>query len=327
MRLLLVDAHYFLYRSFFAIRNLRASDGRPTNAIYGYAKALRKMRSDLEPTHAATIWDCGIPDRRMELQPAYKQQRPPMPDDLQAQQAPIEAMCPLLGFHNLSLEKTEADDLIASYAQSAVQLGYEVVVATADKDILQIVAPNIRIYSTSKTDLKDSGSSYALLGELEVSEKWGVPPASIADILALTGDSADNIPGVPGVGQKTAAKLIQQFSTIEKLLAELPEVSNEKLREKIQAASDLLHQNREMVRLDKNIPLPVPIDALSHQPNFEALADFLRNCEFKSLLKEVEKEAFSAATPSQTNAKTPSSNSEKTASAPPPVSTQQEFNL
>lgn len=327
MRLLLVDAHYFLYRSFFAIRNLRASDGRPTNAIYGYAKALRKMRSDLRPTHAATIWDNGIPDRRMQLQPQYKQQRPPMPDDLRAQQEPIEAMCPLLGFHNLSLEKTEADDLIASYAKAAARAGYEVIIATSDKDILQVVSPNIRIYSTAKADLKNTGDSYALLGELEVSEKWGVPPAAITEILALTGDSADNIPGVSGVGQKTAAKLIQQFSDVDNLLSRLSEVSNVKLREKIQAATELLHQNKQMVALDQDIPLPLPLEDLSHNPNLSSLADFLRKCEFKSLLQEVEQEAAAASEKSESADDNPPPPSTKISQPTPQLPTQQEFNL
>jgi DNA polymerase-1 len=186
MRLLLVDGHYYLYRSFFAIRGLQNSRGEPTNAIFGFIKALRKMLADIRPDRAAVIWDCGLPARRVELQPAYKQNRSEMPDDLRPQEDWLQEKIPLLGTASLFVENTEADDLIASYAVAARREGAEVVIATNDKDILQLVDESTRIYSTAKADLGDG--TFALLGPVEVASKWGVPAARIADVLALTGD-------------------------------------------------------------------------------------------------------------------------------------------
>ncbi len=289
MRLLLVDGHYFLYRSFYAIRGLRNSRGEPTNAIYGYAKAIRKMLADLRPDRAAVIWDCGLPERRTALQPEYKQNRTSMPDDLRPQEDWLQANIPLFGPASLSLQDTEADDLIASYALAAARDGAEVIIATNDKDILQLVSPSIRIYSTTKTDAAPGG--FALLGEPEVRAKWGVNPAQIADVLALTGDASDNIPGVPGIGEKTAVALITEHGSIKNLLDNTAAISNPKLRDKIAAARGLIEANREMVRLDEDLPLPAEWSSFQILPDYPELIRALRACEFKGLLQEVEAEA------------------------------------
>jgi DNA polymerase-1 len=289
MRLLLVDGHYYLYRSFFAIRGLKNSRGEPTNAIYGFLKALRKMLADLRPDRAAVIWDCGLPARRTELQPAYKQNRTEMPDDLRPQEDWLQKNTPLLGVACLEAPNTEADDLIASYAAAARRDGAEVVIATNDKDILQLVGEGLRIYSTNKTDIKDA--TFALLGPDEVAAKWSVAPAHIADVLALTGDSSDNIPGVPGIGEKTAAGLVNAHGGISSILENPDVISNTKLREKIAAHRDLILANREMVRLDDHLPLPVPWQNLEIRPLHSELIAALHDCEFHSLLKEIEAEA------------------------------------
>lgn len=297
MRLLLVDGHYYLYRSFFAIRGLTNSRGEPTNAIYGFAKALRKMIADVKPDLGAVIWDCGLPERRTTLQPEYKQNRPSMPDEMRSQEAWLRKNVALFGPASLSLPNTEADDLIASYALAAVREGAEVVVATNDKDILQIVSPSIRIYSTNKTDAGTAG--FALLGEPEVRVKWGVDPARIAEVLALTGDTSDNIPGVPGVGEKTAAQLVREFGTVNDLLARAAEVKSDKVRDKILAARDLILANRQMVALDDDLALPRPVSDLRIQPDYPALIEAVKGCEFKSLLKEIEAEALARSVPAQ----------------------------
>lgn len=297
MRLLLVDGHYYLYRSFFAIRGLTNSRGEPTNAIYGFSKALRKMIADVKPDLGAVVWDCGLPERRTTLQPEYKQNRPSMPDEMRTQEAWLQKNVPLFGPASLFLPNTEADDLIASYALAAQREGIEVIVATNDKDILQIASPLIRIYSTAKADAGTAG--HALLGEAEVRVKWGVDPARIGDVLALTGDASDNIPGVPGVGEKTAAQLIRDFGTIGGLLERAAEIKSDKVREKILAARELILANRQMVALDEDLPLPVPVSSLALRPDFPALIDAVRECEFKSLLKEIESEAFARTVPAQ----------------------------
>ena len=288
-RLLLVDGHYYLYRSFFAIRGLSNSKGEPTNAIYGFVKALRRMISDLKPDHAAVIWDAGLPERRTQLQPEYKQHREEMPDDLEVQQEPIQNIVPLLGVASVFLENHEADDLIASYAIEASRLGIECVIATNDKDILQVVREDVSIYSTAKADVGEGVLGFKLLGVADVREKWGVEPSLIADVLALTGDSADNIPGVPGVGGKTAAKWINQYGSLDIILD-----SNHldpKVREKVNASRELIIQNRQMVALDLDLPLPLPIEEMRVTPRYPELIVALRKCEFRSLTAEVEREA------------------------------------
>lgn len=288
-RLLLVDGHYYLYRSFFAIRGLRNSKGEPTNAIYGFVKALRRMLADLKPDYAAVIWDAGLPERRTLLQPEYKQHRDEMPDDLEVQQEPIQKIIPLLGVASIFLENQEADDLIASYVIEGVRAGLECVIATNDKDILQMVREGVWIYSTAKADVGEGTGGFKLLGIPEVSEKWGVAPSLIADVLALTGDSADNIPGVPGIGAKTAAKWINQYGSLDRILR--GEGLDSKALEKVNASRALIIQNRQMVALDLDLPLPLPIQAMKVMPRYPELIAALRACDFRSLTSEVEGEA------------------------------------
>lgn len=308
MRLLLVDGHYYLYRSYFAIRGLTNSAGEPTNAIFGFTKALRRMIADVQPDLAAVIWDRGIPARRSELQPEYKAQRPSMPDDMKVQERAMQELVPLLGVASLSLPDTEADDLIASYA---CQHHGEVIIATNDKDILQLVDGRVRIYSTNKADLvvpaaepadppapkvkAPPAPTFALLGVDAVRAKWNVEPAQIADVLALTGDASDNIPGVDGVGQKTAAALVQQFGSVEALLDRLSEIKSERTREKIAAQRQRVIDNRRMVALDLDLPLPVACRDLVIRPRYPELIAVIRRCEFRTLLAEIEREAAASA--------------------------------
>jgi DNA polymerase-1 len=293
MRLLLVDGHYYLYRSFFAIRGLTNSRGEPTNAIYGFTKALRRMIADVKPDRAAVIWDRGIAARRATLQPDYKAQRPPMPDDMKAQEKQMQDLVPLLGVASLSLPDTEADDLIASYA---AQHDGETIIATNDKDILQLVNERIRIYSTNKADLVEK-ETFALLGIDAVRAKWAVEPAQIADVLALTGDASDNIPGVDGIGPKKAAALVRDFGSVEALLKRAETLPAGKMREAILASRQRIVENRSMVGLDLDLALPTPISALTIQPRYPELLEALRRCEFRTLLAEIEKEAGIAAAP------------------------------
>jgi len=288
-RLLLVDGHYYLYRSFFAIRGLTNSRGEPTNAIYGFVKALRRMIADVKPDYAAVVWDAGLPERRTQLQPEYKQHRDEMPDDLEVQQEPIREIVPMMGVASVLLANTEADDLIASYVEEACREGLECVVATNDKDIFQLVRDGVSIYSTAKADVGEGNGGFKLLGVAEVEAKWGVAPSLIGDVLALTGDSADNIPGVPGVGGKTAAKWITQYGSLDHLLAS--QDLDPKVREKVEASRALIVANRQMVALDLDLPLPLPIAGMGISPRYPELIEALRRCEFRSLTAEVEREA------------------------------------
>ncbi len=291
MKLLLIDGHYYVYRSFFAIPNLSNSKGEPTNAIFGFTKTLRLMMKHLQPELGAVFWDEGLPQKRMELQPAYKETRKEMPLPMVPQLDFIQKLTPSLGFKNISLPNTEADDLMGCYAmQACKRRGMEVVLATNDKDLYQLVGPCVKVYSTAKADLASPKDAFALLGETEVTAKWGAPPKFIGDILALSGDSVDNIPGA-GFGRKTAAALIQEFGGLEPLLAKIDKVKSERNREKLLAGRDQILQNRKMVELDCETDLPVPIDDLPIRPDYPALITALEKCEFKSLLQEVRDEA------------------------------------
>ena len=292
-RILLVDGHYFLYRSFYAIRGLTNSRGEPTNAIYGFVKALLKMFDDVQPSAAAVVWDYGMPQHRVALQPQYKQNRPPMPDDLRPQELWLQEHITCFGPASVRVKNCEADDLIASYVQAARAAGDEVVIATNDKDIWQLVGEGVSIYSTGKT------GDFSLLGVHEVEEKWGVMPERIGDILALTGDASDNIPGVEGVGEKTAAKLIAQFGSLANLLADIEKIESPRLREKIAASREQILSNAEMVRLDTSIPLPMPLEELPVELQYEAASEALRQCECFSLLKILDRKQAAIATSAQ----------------------------
>src|SRR6266550_6070365 len=261
MKLLLIDGHYYVYRSFFAIPNLSNSRGEPTNAIFGFTKTLRLMVKHLQPELGAVVWDEGMPQRRVELQPAYKETRKEMPTPMIPQLDFIQkTLTPLLGFKNILVPNTEADDLMGCYATTACKRhGMEVVLATNDKDLYQLVGSCVKVYTTAKADLASPKDAFALLGEDQVAAKWEVPPRCIGDVLAIAGDSVDNIPGV-GIGRKAAAKLIQEFGGLEQLLDQLDKVKSEKTREKLRAAREQILQNRKMVDLDCHLELPVPID-------------------------------------------------------------------
>jgi 5'-3' exonuclease len=291
MKLLLIDGHYYVYRSFFAIPNLSNSKGEPTNAIFGFTKTLRLMVKHLQSELGAVLWDEGMPERRVKLQPAYKETRKEMPKPMVPQLDFIQKLTPLLGFRNISLPNTEADDLMGCYAIAACKRPeMEVVLATNDKDLYQLVGPCVKVYTTAKADLASPKDAFALLGEDQVTAKWEVPPSLIGDVLALAGDSVDNIPGI-GLGRKTAAALIREFGGLDSLLANVGKVKSARTREKLMNARDQILENRKMVDLDCHLELPVPIDELRIEPDYPNLIRSMEECEFKSLLQEVRDEA------------------------------------
>ena len=291
MKLLLIDGHYYVYRSFFAIPNLSNSRGEPTNAIFGFTKTLRLMIKHLQPDLGAVFWDEGMPERRVKLQPAYKETRKEMPLPMVPQLDFIQKLTPLLGFKNILLPNTEADDLMGCYAMAACKRkGMEVVLATNDKDLYQLIGPCVKVYTTAKADLASPKDGFALLGEEQATAKWDVPPKLIGDVLAISGDSVDNIPGA-GIGRKTAAGLVRESGGLEKLLANIDQVKSNRNREKLTVAREQILQNRKMVELDCHMDLPIPIDDLRIQPDYPALIAQLEKCEFKSLLQEVKTEA------------------------------------
>jgi DNA polymerase-1 len=300
VKLLLIDGHYYVYRSFFALPALSNSRGEPTNAILGFTKTVRRMLKDLQPEMGAVFWDEGLPQKRVELQPAYKETRKEMPLPMIPQLDFIRnTLTALMGFKNIALPNTEADDLMGCYAIAAARAGHEVILATNDKDLFQLVNDKVKVYTTAKADLATPKDTYALLGEPEVVAKWDVPPALIGDVLAIAGDSVDNIPGA-GIGRKAAAALLKEHGNLEQLLNNLERVKSLKSREKLTSAREQILQNRKMVELDCTTELPVPVEDLRIRPDYPALIQTMEKMELKSVLQEVRDEFAKASVSQQT---------------------------
>ena len=280
--LVLIDGHAYAYRSFFAIKELRGPDGRPTNAILGFIKAVGRIREELKPTHMAVIWDGGLSSDRLKLLPGYKAQRPPMPTDLEVQLDGLAEWVAAAGMHSLCHEGVEADDWIAALASEAPSRGYRVIIASSDKDFMQLVSESVRL-------LNPGDKTGKLWGEPEVEAKAGVRPDQIVDWLALIGDAVDNIPGVPGIGPKTAAQLLAQFGSVESLLSRLEEVKSDRLRKLLDETSARLGSNRELIRLKKDLPVATSPDPYALVPENQAvLARLYAEWGFKSMLKDVQ---------------------------------------
>jgi len=255
-RLLIIDGHAYAYRAFHAIRSLRSPSGRPTNAIYGFVKMLAKMRSAIEPTHLIVVWDGGLSAQRVSVLPEYKAQRPAMPDDLKPQLDEIVGYLQAAGVASFCREGVEADDYIACQARRAAEAGMTVVIASSDKDFMQLVSARIGL-------LNPNDKSEAVWTDEQVRARSGVEPSQILDWLSLSGDSVDNIPGVPGVGPKTAAALLKQFGSIAQLYARLGEVKSDKMRAALRDAADIVQRNRELIRLRDELPCEFSPDALA----------------------------------------------------------------
>lgn len=279
MKLLLVDGHYYAYRAFYAIQHLKNSRGEPTNMLYGYTKALKRMVSDLAPDIATVIMDGGLPAERLAVQTDYKANRAETPTDLVKQLPVLERLVNSLGFSYLRVEGEEADDVIASYARVAQGEGIEVLIATNDKDIMQMVTQATRIY-------QPASDGFSLLDPAGVEAKWGVPPQLVGDVLILTGDSVDNIPGVPGIGPKTAAGLIRQFGSVDGLVANLDQVKSEKQRQALRDSTELIRRNRTMVGLRTELPLPKPWRSLAQAASWTEQAALFQELEFKTFARE-----------------------------------------
>ena len=282
--LLIVDGHAYAYRAFHALARLNAPDGAPTNAIYGFIKALARMRDRLHPGYVAVFWDGGLAEERVAVLPEYKSQRPPMPEDLRVQFDGINAYLDAAGVAWFRQDATEADDGIATLSRWAVAQGLDVVIASADKDFMQLVSPRVGL-------LNPNDKSEAIWREEQVRGKAGVAPEQIADWLSLVGDSVDNIPGVPGVGPKTAAELLQQFGSVETLYQRLGEVKSERLRGALQTAAAAVRRNQQLIRLRDALPMEFQLERLRPGAGEAArLADLFRRWGFQTLLAQLQAE-------------------------------------
>jgi DNA polymerase-1 len=279
-RLLIIDGHAYAYRAFFAIRNLRSPSGHPVNAIYGFVKMLEKMRLALSPTHLIVVWDGGLSAERVAALPEYKAQRPEMPVDLESQFDGVRQYLGAAGLLDYCGEGVEADDYIACLARSGAQAGWDVVIASADKDFMQLVSERIGL-------LNPNDKSGTVWRREQVCAKAGVEPEQVADWLALMGDAVDNIPGVPGVGPKTAAGLLREFGSVEALYARMSEVKSEKIAAALRASTAVVKKNLELVKLH-NVPCNfLPEEMKPRLPDREKLKDLFRLWGFKRMLDEL----------------------------------------
>ncbi len=284
-KVLLVDAYATIYRAFFAIRSLTDAQGKPANAIFGFTKMVRKLLADHVPSHCAVAFDLGAPHHRLAVLPSYKEQRPPTPPDLEAQLPAIRDVLSAMRLAVVEIDGEEADDIIATLALRASAAGADVLIASQDKDFMQIVGPHIRL-------LRPNGQETAIVDAAGVHARYGVEPHQILDLLCLIGDSVDNIPGVPGVGEKTAAELLRRHTTLDNLLVHAAEIERPKLRDAILVSTDRLRSNRQLIALRSNLALPVTLDDLQVQPaDYNKLTELFTRFGFKSIVADLQKEA------------------------------------
>jgi DNA polymerase-1 len=280
--LYLIDGSSYIYRAYYAIRHLSSPKGFPTNALYGFTQMLLKVLKDRRPDHVAVVFDAGRTTFRTELYPDYKANRAAMPDDLVPQISPIKEMVRAFNIPALELAGFEADDIIGTIARECEGRGIDVVVVTGDKDLMQIVTDRVRLLDTMKE--KESGKA-------EVKERFGVGPEQVVDILGLAGDSSDNIPGVPGVGEKTAMKLIGEFGSMDALLERAAEVKG-KTGERLREFADQARLSRDLATIRCDVPLAYDFaDFVLSSPDNQRLAELFKEYGFTTLMKELTSEA------------------------------------
>jgi DNA polymerase-1 len=281
-RLFVLDGPGFLFRAYHAIPFLSTSKGVPSHAVFGMSTMLWKLLREDVPEYFAVAWDPPGPTFRDEKFPAYKETRAPTPDDLRTQIPYVKTLFEALRLPLLEVPGFEADDVLGTVVERVRDLLVDVVLVTSDKDMLQLVSPRVRVFSTT-----GRGGDRVVFDEAAVKAKWGVEPAQIPDILALMGDSIDNIPGVPGVGEKTAAKLIGQFGGVERLYENLSLVPG-KLRETLAANRKQALLSRELATVSTRVPITVDLEAFRRrEPDWERLRALWTELEFHSLLRQV----------------------------------------
>jgi DNA polymerase-1 len=283
-QLFLIDGNSLAYRAFFALpESIGTSDGRPTNAIYGLASMLVKIINEHHPQGVVVAWDAGMSGREVTYD-LYKAGRKPRPDLLREQWPHLMPLVDAFGYTNVKVEGYEADDVIASLTRQAREEGIEVMVVTGDRDAYQLVGEGVRVMSTSRgiTETKIYDSDAVL-------ERYGVPPESITDLMGLRGDTSDNIPGVPGIGEKTASQLLQKFGSLEKVLASVDEISGAKRKQNLTEHADDARMSKELATLQYEIETGVDLAAaMESEPDRATLREFMREFELRAVLERLE---------------------------------------
>jgi DNA polymerase I len=280
----LVDGSGYIFRAYHALPPInRKSDGLQLNAVFGFCnmlwKLLRDMKPDAQPTHLAVVFDKSEKTFRTAMYPDYKAHRPDPPDDLRPQFKFVREAVAAFDLPCLEQDGFEADDLIATYVRQASEAGATATIVSSDKDLMQLVTDDVIMFDTMK-DKK--------IGRAEVMEKFGVPPEKVIEVQALIGDSTDNVPGVPGIGVKTAAQLIVEYGDLETLLFRAPEIKQEKRRQSLIEHAEAARMSKKLVTLDNQVALDVPIGDLAvHEPDYKRLIGFLKAMEFNALMRRV----------------------------------------
>src|SRR3954463_2158990 len=288
--LFLIDGNSLAYRAFFALpESISTSDGRPTNAIFGFASMLVKILTDYGQVPTVVVWDAGMSGRK-EISADYKAQRSTRPDLLKLQWPHLRPLVEAFGYSNVSVEGYEADDVIATLAEQAKEREIPVMIVSGDRDAYQLVEPGVRIMTTSRgiTDTK----VYDTQG---VIDRYGIPPELVPDFIGLKGDTSDNIPGVPGIGDKTAAELLQRFGDLETVLASVDQISGAKRKQNLIEFAEDARISKRLATMVRDVPVDVDLAAeLARQHDRSQLRAIFRDFELRDPLRRLE-EALDAA--------------------------------
>jgi DNA polymerase-1 len=278
-RLFLIDGAHTLYRSYHAIRGLATSDGFPSNALFGFVQTLQKVIKDYEPEYLAVAFDLPAPTFRHKLYPEYKANRPPAPEDLVLQIPWIKKILQAYRIPCIEKQGYEGDDVMGTLAHQAREEGLEAVLVSGDKDLHQLVGARIKVLEPRKG---------VMMGPEEIVAQYGVGPERLIDLFALTGDKVDNLPGLPGVGPKTASALLQQFGSLEEVIRRAGEIEKPKLRKVVQENTETIRKTRELVEVACHVPLDVGVrDLRRSDPDVPALREMFRRFEFHRFLEEL----------------------------------------
>ncbi|HEY6477091.1 MAG TPA: 5'-3' exonuclease H3TH domain-containing protein, partial [Polyangia bacterium] len=276
--LFIVDALNFLFRAFHALPPLTTTKGLQTGAIYGLCQMIMRIEREERPTHLCVVYDAPGDNFRNEIFAEYKAHRPPMPPELGAQLGMVRRVVEAFGLAQLEVPGFEADDIIATLTKIATAAGMEVVICSSDKDLMQLCDGDVSVLDTMKN---------RRFHVEEVREKFGVPPELVGDVLALMGDSVDNVPGVAGIGPKTAAELINKYGSLDALLAGAGEIKG-KRGASIVEAKESIRVSRELVRLREDVPLPKTLAELHRiDPDQQVLGGLFRELEFSRLAEQL----------------------------------------
>lgn len=281
-KIALIDGYGFVFRAFHSLPPLTRPDGTPVGAVYGFTNMLIKLLAGLNVTHAAVVFDSGSKTFRNDIYPAYKANRPPCPEELIPQFSIVRESAESLNLSILEKIGFEADDIIATIAKKAEAEGYEVLIVSSDKDLMQLVGENIHMYDSMKN---------RMIGIEQVIEKFEVGPKKVLDMLSLIGDASDNIPGVKGIGPKTAAELIKQFGSLENIFENLDQIKQEKRRQLLTEGVEKAKLSKILAALKEDVELGISLDELEIRAlDPHKLISFLQVQGFHSLITRVRKE-------------------------------------